>query len=48
MSIEPIGNVPQTPEIIRHEGNPLPKKKKGKEKGEPDGKKKEKGIDITV
>ncbi len=50
MAIEPIGNVPEAPKIIRHEDNPLPKKKREKEKGEDgtDGKKKQKGVDITV
>ena len=52
MPIEPVYNVPQAPQIIRHEDNPLLKKKKEKEKEkdkEPDGdENKKRKIDITV
>ena len=48
MAIDPIGGVPQAPQVTRHEDS-LPKKKKGKEKDGQDEEKKEKGkVDITV
>ncbi len=49
MAINPMGGVPQAPQVIRHEDS-LPKKKKGKEEDDGrDEEKKEKGkIDIKV
>ncbi|MDA8388275.1 MAG: hypothetical protein M0Z58_06420 [Nitrospiraceae bacterium] len=48
MAIEPVGNVPQAPQVIRHEDS-LPKKKKDKGKDGREEEPKKKGkIDITV
>ncbi len=49
MAIEPVVGVPQAPQVIRHEEDRHPRKKKEKDSDPEEPEKKEKGkIDIKV